>query len=173
MASPVFEQLVAIHAMERLEEILAERRALLRRRYDTLARALADQLPDWRWNPPSGGLVIWAELPQPISTSLAIEARRHGVHLAPGPRFGAAHLLERFVRLPFTEAPDRLERAIATLAELTPGAGAVTDEPEPVQYVVLAGCPEMGSDMHGYPRLCMGLTGSGVGRGRGRCPAVR
>ncbi len=138
MASPVIEQLVAVHVMERLEEILAERRVLLRRRYDTLARALAERLPDWRWSPPSGGLVIWAELPQPISTSLALDARRHGVHLTPGPRFGAAHLLERFVRLPFTESPDRLERATATLAQLSPkpgSIGSIKSEFEPIHYV--------------------------------------
>lgn len=135
MASPVLEQLVAVHVMAHLDEILAERRVLLRRRYGTLARSLAERLPDWRWSPPAGGLVIWAELPQPISTSLAIDARRHGVYLAPGPRFGAAHLLERFVRLPFTEAPDRLERAIATLAVLQPEPRAMSKKLQPVQYV--------------------------------------
>lgn len=137
MASPVLEQLVAVHVLDHLEEILAERRALLRRRYDSLARALADQLPDWRWSPPSGGLVVWAELPQPMSTLLTIDASRHGVHLAPGPRFGAAHLLERFVRIPFTEGPDRLEKAISVLAGLTalsPGAG-VRREGDPMHYV--------------------------------------
>lgn len=136
MASPALEQLVALQVMAHLDEILAERRVLLQYRYDTLARALADQLPHWRWSPPAGGLVIWAELDQPISTSLAIDARRHGVHLTPGPRFGAAHLLERFVRLPFTEAPDRLERAIMILAQLDPKPGSITNEPAPIHYVV-------------------------------------
>lgn len=121
--------------MAHLDEILVKRGVLLRRRYDTLAQALADHLPDWRWSPPAGGLVIWTELPQPMSTSLAIDPRRHGVQLTPGPRFGAAHLLERFVRLPFTEAPDRLERAIMILARLTPKAVSLTDEDQAVHYV--------------------------------------
>lgn len=136
LASPVLEQLVAVHVMANLEEILAERRALLRRRYETLARALTDQLPDWHWSPPAGGFVIWAELPRPISTSLAIDARGHGLYLTPGPRFGAAHLLERFMRVPFTEAPDRLERAAMILATLTPKVTSFTDENERIHYAV-------------------------------------
>lgn len=135
MASPVLEQLVAVQVIEHLGGILEARRGLLRHRYDTLARALADQLPAWRWSPPSGGLVIWAELPGPISTSLALDARRHGIHLAPGPRFGAAHLLERFVRIPFTEAPERLEQAVATLATLNPQPVATTEPSRFGHYV--------------------------------------
>jgi DNA-binding transcriptional MocR family regulator len=70
---------------------------------------------------PPGGLYLWTELPEPISTSLSLEAARHGLNITPGPRFAAAGLLERNLRLPFTLAPDQLERGIEILAELTPG----------------------------------------------------
>jgi hypothetical protein len=38
------------------------------------------------------------------------------VHFTPGPRFGAAGLLDRYLRLPFTLPPDQLRRAVEILA---------------------------------------------------------
>jgi DNA-binding transcriptional MocR family regulator len=127
LASPLFEQLVATRTLERLDEILAERREVIRIRRAALARALEKHLPHWRYAPPAGGLFIWTELPGAISTSLAHAAARRDLHLSPGPRFAAAGLLERHLRLPFTLAPAQLERAVETLAALTParaGEGA-------------------------------------------------
>lgn len=121
LASPLFEQIVATHTLERLDEILAERRGVIRIRRAALADALDEHLPDWRYALPAGGLFLWAELPAPIATSLALEAAVHDLQLSPGPRFAAAGLLERYVRLPFTLAPWQLERAVRILAELTPG----------------------------------------------------
>lgn len=121
LASPLFEQLVAAHALDRLDDILAERREEIRTRRDALARAVAERLPDWHYRVPTGGLFMWAELPGPVSTSLSFEAARRGLQVTPGPRFAAAGLLERHLRLPFTLAPDQLERAVEILAEVTPG----------------------------------------------------
>jgi DNA-binding transcriptional MocR family regulator len=123
LASPLFEQIVAAHALERLDEILAERRDLIRTRRGALAQALDELLPSWRYTLPGGGLFLWAELPDPISTSLSLEAARNDLYITPGPRFAAAGLLERQLRLPFTLAPDQLERAVEILAELTPAGG--------------------------------------------------
>ncbi len=93
LASPLFEQLVAAHALDRLDDILAERRALIRARRGALARAVDELLPDWRYRLPTGGMYMWAELPGPVSTSLSFEAARRGLQLTPGPRFAAAGLL--------------------------------------------------------------------------------
>ncbi len=121
LASPLFEQLVAAHALDRLDDILAERRALIRARRGALARAVDELLPDWRYRLPTGGMYMWAELPGPVSTSLSFEAARRGLQLTPGPRFAAAGLLERHLRLPFTLAPDQISRAVEILAAITPG----------------------------------------------------
>jgi DNA-binding transcriptional MocR family regulator len=84
---------------------------------------------------PSGGLFLWAQLPGPNSTSLAVRAAEEGVQLTPGPRFGAAGLLERYIRLPFTLAPEQLERAVAILANVaTSGAARPASEPR-ISYV--------------------------------------
>jgi DNA-binding transcriptional MocR family regulator len=120
LASPLFEQLVATYALDRLDDILAERREVIRTRRAALAGAIDRLLPDWRYELPAGGLFLWAELPGPISTNLSLEASLSGLQLTPGPRFAAAGLLERHLRLPFTLAPDQLVRAVEILAELTP-----------------------------------------------------
>lgn len=135
LASPLFEQIVATHTFERLEEILAERRAVIRTRRAALSAALDEHLPDWSYAVPGGGMFIWAELPAPNATGLALEAARRDVHITPGPRFAAAGLLDRHVRLPFTLAPWQLERAVRTLAEL--GRGQILARPQPglAQYV--------------------------------------
>ncbi len=119
MASPVLDQLVGLHVLDNLEHIVSDRRDLLRQRYHVMTDALSAELPSWRWTPPAGGMVIWAELPTPTSTHLSIKARELGISLAPGPRFGADGLLERYLRLPFSQAPDRLEDTVRKLASLS------------------------------------------------------
>jgi DNA-binding transcriptional MocR family regulator len=67
-------------------------------------------------------MFLWAELPEPISTSLSLAAAEQDLQLTPGPRFAAAGVLERHLRLPFTLAPAQLERAVEILSGLTPGS---------------------------------------------------
>lgn len=120
MSGPLFEQIVATHVLRRLDEILIERRAMIRRRRDALADALDRRLPEWRYVLPAGGMFLWAELPEPISTSLSLAAGERDLQITPGPRYAAAGMLERHLRLPFTLAPAQLERAVEILAGLTP-----------------------------------------------------
>ncbi len=129
LSSPTLEQLLAVQVLESLDEIMPGRRQALRERRDTLATALETALPDWGFVLPGGGQFIWAELPRPCSTSLTVSAAERGVHLTPGPRFGAAGLLERHLRLPFTLPPGQLRDAVAILAELTPAPRRQTPGP--------------------------------------------
>lgn len=120
LASPLFEQIVATRTLERLDDILAERGEVIRLRRAALAGALDQHLPSWRYRLPAGGLFLWTRLPEPISTSLALEAGERDVQLTPGPRFAAAGVLEHHLRLPFTLPPEQLQRAVRILAELSP-----------------------------------------------------
>lgn len=124
LAGALFEQIVAARTLERIDEILTERRELIRARRETLMRALATRLPAWRYRPPAGGLFLWVRLPEPISTSLSLQAAERLLQITPGPRFAAAGVMERHLRLPFTLTPWELERAVSILAELTPGETA-------------------------------------------------
>jgi DNA-binding transcriptional MocR family regulator len=116
MASPVLEQLVAVSVFESLDAIVAERQVLLRARRSALMEALDEHAPAWKYSRPYGGLFLWVELPSPSATSLSVRARERGVHFTPGPRFGAAGLFDRYLRLPFTLPPDQLRRAVEVLA---------------------------------------------------------
>ncbi|PWK49794.1 MocR-like transcription factor YczR [Actinoplanes xinjiangensis] len=118
MASPVLEQLVAVHLLRISDEIVAARRAQLRFRRDTLVAALREQLPEWRLVVPRGGVTLWAELDGPISSALSRAAEDVGVRLAPGPRFGLDGTLERFLRLPFTLPADDLTEAVRRIASV-------------------------------------------------------
>ncbi len=118
MASPVLEQLVAVHLLADARSIVAARRAQLALRRDALAAALGELLPEWRFVLPRGGVTLWAELDGPISSALARAAEDVGVRLAPGPRFGLDGTLERFLRLPFTLAPDDLTEAVRRIASV-------------------------------------------------------
>jgi DNA-binding transcriptional MocR family regulator len=120
LSSPVLEQLIAVEALGEFEQLLAERRALARARRSALCDALQRHLPDWRYAPSAGGLVLWMKMPQAVGTSLTVLAREHGLALTPGPRFAADGLLERYVRLPFTARPAELESAVALIAEIIP-----------------------------------------------------
>jgi DNA-binding transcriptional MocR family regulator len=118
MASPVLEQLVAVHLLDEAPDIVAARRAQLLFRRDALAGALAEMLPEWRYFLASGGVTLWAELDGPISSALARAAEDVGVRLAPGPRFGLDGTLERFIRLPFTLPADDLVEAVRRIASV-------------------------------------------------------
>jgi DNA-binding transcriptional MocR family regulator len=127
LATAVLEQLVVAQLLGQGEEPLRARRRLLAEQRDAALAALADSLPAWRVARPAGGLSLWAELPDPASSALAVAAARHGVHLAPGPRFGVDGTLERFVRVPFALPAPVLREAIRRLATAYDDvAGAVT-----------------------------------------------
>jgi DNA-binding transcriptional MocR family regulator len=135
MGGPVLEQLVALRLLAAGDEPVVRRRAALAVRRDALAAALAERLPEWRFRVPRGGLTLWVELAEPVSSALARVAEDHGVRLAPGPRFGVEGTMERFVRLPFTRCVPELREVVDRLAaarvDLATGAGRSARWTEP------------------------------------------
>lgn len=122
LGSPVLEQLAVTALLEGEQEPLEQRRATLRSRRAALLALVADQLPGWQAPSPPGGVSLWAEMPNPVSTRLAAIADAEGVRITAGPRFGIGGAFERFVRLPYTlpetqlaEGIERLARAYARL----------------------------------------------------------
>jgi DNA-binding transcriptional MocR family regulator len=131
MASPVLEQLVAVELMARWDAVLASRRALLRPRRDALLAALGAHAPGWSARRPRGGLSAWVRLPAPVATRLAAGAARRGLVVTPGPSFSVDGTFERHLRLPFTAAPEDLDAAVRTLAEIAAGLGpGATEAPD-------------------------------------------
>jgi DNA-binding transcriptional MocR family regulator len=113
--NPVLEQLVAARLMADIESVTAARRTELAAARDHLLGRLAHAFPRWTPSRPTGGLSLWVDLAEPVSSRLTIAARRHDVLLAAGPRFGLDGAFERRLRLPYTLRRDRMDAAIERL----------------------------------------------------------
>lgn len=126
LGTPDLEQAVAARVVQRLDEILPQRAALLRAGRDALAGALARALPQWSVPRVHGGVALWVGLGAPLSSALVIDAAAHGLHLSAGGRFAVEGGQERHLRIPFTTEPRELERAVdilaASWARVTAGA---------------------------------------------------
>lgn len=115
LGGPLMEQLAAAHLVRALDEPLPARLAALRESRAALLELLAGHLPEWEAAYPAGGLSVWCRLPAPISTALTVIAPDFGIRLAAGPRFGVGGAFERYLRVPFTLPPEKLEAAVLAL----------------------------------------------------------
>ena len=117
LSAPLLDQLVQLELLAGREAIVASRHARLVESRDALVAALGEQLPEWSFRTPPGGLSLWVGLPAALSTALTVAAERHGVLLAPGSAFAVEGGMERFVRLPFAgHDPEVLREAVRRLA---------------------------------------------------------
>jgi DNA-binding transcriptional MocR family regulator len=118
LGSTAYQQGIAAALVAgRHDEIVKWRAEWLRPRYEAMAGALRSRLPDWQWDVPSGGLTLWARLPEGTeSSAFAQAALRRGVAVVPGRLLSAADGGSRHVRLAFTLPPELLLSAVAALA---------------------------------------------------------
>ncbi|MGP4053507.1 MocR-like transcription factor YczR [Mycobacterium sp. 4D054] len=135
MGTPILEQLAGARLLAAEDEVLPERRDLLRSRRALLLRLLAEHLPDWQPVPGTGGLSLWVRLPAPMSSALSAAASRMGLEIPPGPRFGVDGTLERFIRVPYALPDPQLVAAIELLARAWRSVTGMTP-PEPTAVVV-------------------------------------
>jgi DNA-binding transcriptional MocR family regulator len=127
LASPVLDQLIGIAVLREGMGVPDDGRGTARANREVLESALREQMPDWTWRTPPGGLCLWVRLAEgEESTSLVYRAGTHGVLLQSGPRFGAdPGTYERFLRLPYTQDPDTLREAVRRLATARTRLGTV------------------------------------------------
>jgi DNA-binding transcriptional MocR family regulator len=116
LGSPVLEQLAATQLLDD-HQLLGQRVRQLRSSRDAAMAALAQYLPDWSVQRPSGGLCLWCTLPEALSSALAARCEERDVLLAAGPRFAPEGGLDRFVRIPYTQPAEVLTHAIARLGD--------------------------------------------------------
>jgi DNA-binding transcriptional MocR family regulator len=130
LGAPVLDQLVLSRLLDDADAVLVVHRARLREQRDALAAAIRETLPEWQFHLPTGGLALWCQLPGPLGTTVAAEAERRGVIIAPGPVFAAEGGLDRYVRIPWTRPVDELTESVRRLADAwsvvrdRPGLGA-------------------------------------------------
>jgi DNA-binding transcriptional MocR family regulator len=135
MGTAIAEQLAAARLLAVEDEVLPERRDILRARRARLLDLLAEHLPDWQPAPGKGGMSLWVRLPVPMSSALSAAASRMGLEIPPGPRFGVDGTLERFIRVPYTLPDEQLTAAVQLLARAWRSVTGATG-PEPHAVVV-------------------------------------
>lgn len=116
LGTPIIDQLATADLLENAAHVLDERRNILRHQRSALLVALADRLPDWSPIRGVGGMSLWIQLPEPVSTALAATAPNFGVLLAAGPKFGIEGAFERFIRLPYAKPEADLRLAVDGIA---------------------------------------------------------
>lgn len=119
LGTPILEQLIATHLLSNNAEYLPARIEILLAQREALMHALREHVPSWSWLASRGGVSLWVDLGDAISSKLATNAPAFGLSLAAGPRFGADGGHERHLRIPFTlpaEAYDDIGRRLARLA---------------------------------------------------------
>lgn len=129
MTGSVLDQVVSLPLLADLDRTLPARLAQLRIQRAALARSLQRHTPEWSWRLPPGGLSLWVDLGEPVSSALAERAAAAGVHIGRGARFGVdPGTFEHRLRIPYTLPPDRLDEGVRLLAQafhegvpLTPG----------------------------------------------------
>lgn len=135
MGTAILEQCAAAILLARRDELLPERREILRSRRAYLQSLLSQHLPDWDPGPGAGGMSLWVRLPAPMSTALSAAASRLGLDLPAGPRFGVDGTLERFVRVPYALPEEQLSEAVELLARAWRSVTGLS-APEPTTVVV-------------------------------------
>ncbi|MFJ1563964.1 MocR-like transcription factor YczR [Streptomyces erythrochromogenes] len=117
MTGSVLDQLVALPLLDGMDRTLPARLDQLRERRAALVDALQRHTPEWSWRIPPGGLSLWVDLGEPVSSALAERAAAAGVHIGRGARFGVdPGTFEHRLRIPYTLPADRLDEGVRRLA---------------------------------------------------------
>lgn len=115
LATPVVSQLIAARLLEAAPEIMPARREALSQRLTVMTELLAEHLPEWSWERPSGGLAMWVRLPGADAGDFASVALRHGVAVVPGSHCAPGGGFTDHLRLSLGPSPERLEEGIQRL----------------------------------------------------------
>ena len=119
--SPSFNQRLITTVMQGgfLDRHIPTIRALYKTQRDAMLEALAKDMPaDVTWNTPSGGMFLWARLPEGMNAQTLLPlAVEKGVAFVPGAAFYNDHADPRTMRLSFvTPNVDEIRTGVAALA---------------------------------------------------------
>lgn len=118
MFTPAISQILGLAVLERYDELVGRRLALLRPAADLTVDTLRQELGDWTYAPVRGALSVWATLPDQVSASAFVQhAGRHGVLIASGREFSALDADCSNIRLPFTADHLTLTEGLRRLAD--------------------------------------------------------
>lgn len=110
-------QLLALDLLDQTPLLRRQVSATHARALEGLRLLLAEQLPEWRYTPPHGGLWLWAELPGGSADVFIRTAAVHGVAVAGSAEFAASVSPDDHIRIPFTAPEPVLGEGIRRLGE--------------------------------------------------------
>jgi len=105
----------------RLEQHIADLRAIYQRKCEHMLSALAREMPAGvSWTRPKGGFFLWVTLPEGVdATGIIGECRKNLVDYIPGPAFYSDGSGNRSLRLSFSAvSPEQIDAGIARLANV-------------------------------------------------------
>jgi len=109
-------QLLVLQLLPHLAEMGRLRRTSLRESVERSVAWIAAELPDWQLVAPSGGSVLWPELPITDTGPFVQLASRHGVRVAPGSVATAGRVADPHVRICVDRQWDVVETGLSRLA---------------------------------------------------------
>ena len=116
LGSSVPGQAIAARLLARAGELRELRRRQILAGLETLESLLGEELPEWRFERPRGGLTLWVKLPRGDAEEFAQLASRHGVLVLPG-TLASPHGEHRdHLRLPLLRDPEILVEGVRRLA---------------------------------------------------------
>jgi DNA-binding transcriptional MocR family regulator len=116
LGSPIIDQLVAARIVPELDVLIKRRTPERQTQLATLERLLAERLPSWRWKRPTGGPLLWVELPGTDAALFAQVALRHGVEVIPGHSMDPSGRHDSYLRMPFCFSEETLVELVRRLA---------------------------------------------------------
>ncbi|MFD9690139.1 PLP-dependent aminotransferase family protein [Kitasatospora sp. NPDC059088] len=125
VGTPVLDQLIAAELLgEPLPAVRAHQLDRLRATAHAFAAALSEQLPEWGFPLPPGGLALWVTTDGLSGAALAQAGERAGVRIAAGNRFGSDGAFEHHIRIPLTVPAAAVPAAVRRLAAVAARATA-------------------------------------------------
>jgi DNA-binding transcriptional MocR family regulator len=116
LATPLLSQLVAARLVPTIAETQPLVRARIAERYEHLTQLMREQLPEWSWTAPAGGLSLWTQLPFGDAADLVRIGARHGVELVPGNAMSSSGNLAGNLRIPYVLGSAQMADGIGRLA---------------------------------------------------------
>lgn len=118
MFTPALSQLIGLSLIEHYDDLVADRINELRPAADVVIDGIRNDLTDWTFVPPRGGLSVWATLPERSSATAFVQhAGRRGVLLASGRQFCSADADCPNIRIPYTAPPAVLEEGMRRIVD--------------------------------------------------------
>jgi DNA-binding transcriptional MocR family regulator len=117
LGTSLVPQEISLRLFDHVDEAMAIRRDQLSTGLATLTGLLAEHLPGWTWQQPSGGASLWVRLPHGDATHFAQVALRYGVALLSGATFSCTGQGDDHTRLPYALPAGTLSNGILRLSQ--------------------------------------------------------